>query len=46
MNYETSEVIAGTKFETTQFAQPSDKTPSQYAEELVTKTFRYGDDYE
>lgn len=36
--YATDEIIAETESEITHFAQPSKIAPSQYAEELVTKT--------
>lgn len=44
--YATDRSIAGTKDKTTMFIQTRKKTPSQYAEELVAMTIRYGDVYE
>lgn len=46
MKYATDEVIAETTSEVTRFAQPSNMTPYQNADELVTKTLRCGDVYE
>lgn len=41
--YAIEMVIAETGSDNTRFAHPSQMTPSQYAEQLVTKTLRCGD---
>lgn len=44
--YGTDEVIAKSECDIMRFAQPSNMTPSPYAEKLVTKTLQSGDLYE
>lgn len=45
-NHAANEVIAKKEFDITRFAEPSGMQPSQYAEELATRTLRRGGVFE